>query len=97
MICNVYRKNKVCDLFKNGSFSIVQNISEGKTKLFRKKKGDILKQYNVSQKPEPGYVAECAIVIDLPIIVKAKADSLCSMFDEFAVVVALQIKSLAKK
>ena len=37
-----------------------------------------------------------SIAVDLSVIVKAKADTLCSIFEEFVVIVFLYIMSIAK-
>ena len=67
------------------------------TKLYHGTKSDILKQFEASQRPTFESMVEKAIVIDLSFIIKAKAASPCSTFNEFASIVFQHIMELAKQ
>ena len=90
-----HRRDDVITLFENEIFGISQSISEDSLSLYHGQKSDILKRVSASAIPKI-VKDDSGLIIDLSGIINAKADMICSTFQDFADKLYRHIVSLGK-
>ena len=79
-----FRREEVCNLFKEELFQRAHTISEDENTLYHGTKFDILKRLNSTEKPNLYAENRNAIIFDLSAIVRSKSKLNCLTFDDFA-------------
>ena len=79
-----FRREEVCNLFKEELFQRAHSISEDENTLYHGTKSDILKRLNSTEKPNLNPENRNAIIFDLSAIMGSKSKSNCLTFDDFA-------------
>ena len=79
-----FRREEVCNLFKEELFQRAHSISEDENTLYHGTKSDILKRLNSTEKPNLNPENRNAIIFDFSAIVRSKSKSNCLTFDDFA-------------
>ena len=91
-----FRREEVCNLFKEVLFQRAHSISEDENTLYHGTKSDILERLNSTEKPNLNPKNRNAINFDLSAIVRSKSKSNCLTFDDFANYI-YRIKMLTSK
>ena len=79
-----FRREEVCNLFKEVLFQRAHSISEDENTLYHGTKSDTLERLNSTEKPNLNPKNRNAIIFDLSAIVRSRSKSNCLTFHYFA-------------